>query len=93
VSLFLPVRRGQSSSIGICARCRVKMYLSELKSDPNAPGLLVCEECSDVLDPYRKPQRTPENITLRMVRPDESIEYVTDYSYVDDDYVDSDYVE
>lgn len=56
--------------IGICARCSRKMPLAELSPDPNSPGLLVCEEDLDLLDPYRLPARVTEDITLPFVRPD-----------------------
>lgn len=46
------------------------MSLDELFSDPNSPGLRVCREDLDELDPYRLPPRQPDNITLPFVRPD-----------------------
>lgn len=51
-------------------RCHTKNYLADLKRDPNSPGLLVCRECCDVLDPYRLPQRQVEDISLKRVSPD-----------------------
>jgi hypothetical protein len=72
--MFLPVKTGSGSSPGICGRCRKKMYLSELKSDPNVPGLRVCRDCSDSLDPYRKAPRAPENIVAQNPRLDEPLE-------------------
>jgi hypothetical protein len=74
VNMFLPVKTGASSSPGICGRCRTKKYLSELKSDPNVPGLRVCRDCSDSLDPYRKTPRQPENIAVQNPRLDESLD-------------------
>lgn len=59
--------------IAICDRCRVKVPHSSLKADPNSPGLMVCGGCRDLYDPYRLPPRATENITLRFVRPDESV--------------------
>jgi len=50
------------------------MYLSELKSDPNVPGLRVCRDCSDVLDPYRKATRQPDNIAVQNPRVDEPLD-------------------
>ena len=50
------------------------MYLSELKSDPNVPGLRVCRDCSDSLDPYRKAPRQPENIAVQNPRVDEPLD-------------------
>lgn len=74
MSLFLPVRLGQSVAIGVCARCHKKAYLTDLRSDPNSPGLRVHAECADVLDPYRKAMRQPENISLINPRPDEPLD-------------------
>lgn len=56
--------------IGICARCSRKMSLEDLFSDPNSPGLMVCKEDLDQLDPYRLPPRQTERINLDFVRPD-----------------------
>jgi hypothetical protein len=46
------------------------MFLDELFSDPNSPGLMVCKEDLDVLDPWRLPARQTEQITLPFYRPD-----------------------
>jgi len=59
---------------GICMRCHKKMSRKSLKSDPNIQGMLVCGSCADVLDPYRKPQREPENITIVRPLPDEALD-------------------
>ena len=56
--------------IAVCDRCKMKMKLTELSSDPNSPGLRVCNECKDQYDPYRLTPRRTENITLRYPRPD-----------------------
>ena len=56
--------------IGICGRCSRKMSLEDLYSDPNSPGLMVCKEDLDQLDPYRLPARQTERINLDFVRPD-----------------------
>lgn len=74
MSLYLPVKLHPNAAIGICGRCRKKAYLSDLRADPNVPGLFVHAECADVLDPYRKTQRNVENIALRNPRPDETLE-------------------
>lgn len=66
--------------IGICDRCRRKMSLDDLYSDPNSPGLRVCAADLDDFDPYRLPARQPENITLRFVRPD--VDVATDQAGV-----------
>jgi len=59
--------------IACCARCARKFPLGELYSDPNAPGLMVCRDDLDQYDPWRLAARTPENITLPFVRPDEQL--------------------
>src|SRR5580692_3126199 len=68
--VFLDPRGRATYGIGICARCSRKMFLEELSPDPNSPGLMVCEEDKDVLDPYRLPARQTEQITLPFCRPD-----------------------
>ena len=68
--LFLNTRGRSTLGIGICARCSRKMSLDDLRPDPNAPGLMVCDADRDLLDPYRLPAREPESISLPFVRPD-----------------------
>lgn len=58
------------AGIGICDRCRRKFPISELRPDGNTPGLRVCADDWDGLDPYRLPARPPDNINLPFVRPD-----------------------
>ena len=70
MSIWLDTRGRSTLGIGVCARCSRKMSLTELFSDPNSPGLRVCREDLDQLDPYRLPPRQPDNITLPFVRPD-----------------------
>ena len=70
MSIWLDTRGRSTLGIGVCARCSRKMSLDELFSDPNSPGLRVCREDLDQLDPYRLPPRQPDNITLPFVRPD-----------------------
>lgn len=60
-------------AIGICGRCSRKMAYSDMVEDPNFPGLWVCKEDQDVLDPYRLPARESENIALDHPRPDVDI--------------------
>ncbi len=74
MSLFLAPKRAGYSSIGICDRCHMKFYLSELKSDSESPGLKVCRKCCDGKDPYELPPRKTEDISLNFVRPDERLE-------------------
>lgn len=57
-------------SIGLCGRCSLKFPIDELMPDPNSPGLLVCRDDVDDLDPYRLPPRETEDITITMPRPD-----------------------
>lgn len=71
--LYLDTRGRSTLGIGLCARCSRKMSLDDLHSDPNFPGLMVCVADLDDFDPYRLPARQTEDITLRFVRPDESI--------------------
>ena len=42
-------------------------------ADPNAPGLRVCFEDRDQLDPWRLPPRSPDRITLDHPRPDDPL--------------------
>ena len=49
--LYLDPRGRSNFGIGLCARCSRKLYLEDLFSDPNFPGLMVCIEDLDVLDP------------------------------------------
>lgn len=54
-------------------RCWRKFPLLELSRDPNSPGLIVCEQDKDELDPYRLPPKNPDNITLPFYSPDSPI--------------------
>jgi hypothetical protein len=57
-------------AIGVCDRCNRTFILDELIEDGNLPGLRVCREDWDELDPYRLPPRQPDNLVLPFVRPD-----------------------
>jgi hypothetical protein len=57
-------------AVGLCDRCHRRFPLHELLEDGNLPGLRVCRDDWDELDPYRLPARQTENITLPFVRPD-----------------------
>lgn len=59
--------------IGICDRCKMKMKLESLSSDPNFTGLRVCSKCKDDFDPYRLTARRTENVTLKHPRPDQEL--------------------
>jgi len=73
MAIWLDTRGRSTLAIGVCDRCRRKMSIEELYSDPNSPGLRVCLEDRDEYDPYRLPARQPEKITLPFVRPDVNI--------------------
>lgn len=73
MSIWLNPRGKSTYGIGICDRCRRKFSLDDLYSDPNNPGLKVCEDDRDEYDPYRLPMREPEDITLRFARPDTAL--------------------
>jgi len=73
MSRYLDTRGLSSVAIGVCDRCKLKYSITELMADGNAPGLRVCVDCRDVLDPYRLPARKSENIVLRYPRPDEPL--------------------
>lgn len=67
--------RGEATyGVGICGRCSAKLPLRFLQSDPNSPGLMVCPDDIDVLDPWRLPARETEDINLPFVRPDTKID-------------------
>ncbi len=74
MSIWLDPTGKSTYGIGVCDRCRVKMSLDELYSDPNSPGLRVCRKDLDNLDPYRLPARQTEIITLPFTRPDAPLE-------------------
>lgn len=73
MSIFYDPSGKSTYGIGICARCSRKMSLEDLMSDPNYPGLFVCEIDRDQFDPYRLPARQPEQIFLFHPRPDTDI--------------------
>ncbi len=70
MSRFLDPTGQPTYGIGLCGRCSRKMFLSELWSDPNSPGLKVCRDDLDQYDPYRLAPRAPDQIVLPFVRPD-----------------------
>jgi hypothetical protein len=74
MSIFYDPTGKSTYGIGICDRCSRKMSIADLYSDPNSPGLRVCLEDLDDLDPYRLPARQTENITLPFTRPDTPLE-------------------
>lgn len=74
MGVFLDTTGEDSYAIGICDRCKFKFPIGALNPDPNSPGLRVCEDCIDELDPWRLPMRTPEDITIQYPRPEEPLE-------------------
>lgn len=71
---FLDTRGYSDIAIAVCDRCKMKRPHAVLRSDPNFPGLQVCNEgCADEFDPYRLPARKTERITIRFPRPDLSV--------------------
>ena len=71
--IFLDTRGNTSLGIRICSRCSIKFPITELRQDPNFPGLWVCEDDLDVLDPWRLPARETERIDLDHPFPDVNI--------------------
>lgn len=67
---FIDTRGNTLLAVGICARCSIKMPIGDLMSDPNSPGLLVCREDLDDLDPYRLAPKGADQITFENPRPD-----------------------
>lgn len=70
---FLDTRGLPTLTVAICDRCRMKMSVTALAPDPNAPGLMVCVDCRDVFDPWRLPARKPDQISVPASRPDEPL--------------------
>lgn len=70
MSRFLDPSGQPTFGIGICGRCSRKFLLAELSSDPNSPGLMVCEADKDEYDPYRLAPRQADPVVLPFNRPD-----------------------
>lgn len=78
---FLDTLGMSSLAIAVCDRCKMKRAFSSLGSDPNFPGLRVCDQgCADNIDPYRLPARQTERINLQFPRPDVPLDGVSDQS-------------
>jgi hypothetical protein len=69
----MPAFLSSTTRIAICDRCRFKVPYDELRPDGNSPGLRVCGECYDEIDPYKLPARKTEKFTLKHARPDTSL--------------------
>jgi hypothetical protein len=70
---FLNTSGRKILGIGICDRCKFKYSLLDLKDDIDKPGLKVCADCRDQLDPYKRPQREVEDISLPFRKPDTDV--------------------
>lgn len=73
MSRYLDPTGQPTYGIALCGRCSSKKLLSELFSDPNSPGLMVCAEDLDDYDPYRLAPRKADRIVLPFVRPDTTL--------------------
>jgi hypothetical protein len=74
MAIFLDTRGNSDIAIAVCDRCKMKRAHSVMRSDPNFPGLQVCDQdCADQFDPYRLAARKTEKITIRFPRPDLSV--------------------
>lgn len=72
--IFLDTLGMSDLAIAVCDRCKMKRPHAVMRSDPNFPGLQVCDQgCADQKDPYRLPARKTERIALRFPRPDVSV--------------------
>jgi len=76
---FLDTTGNPTLGVGICDRCRKKFPIDELRPDRDTPGLLVCRDDNDERDRYKLPQRKPESVSLRNIRPD--VDIAEDASY------------
>ena len=70
MSRWLDTRGHGNLAIALCDRCQRKFPWDALYPDTNSPGLRVCSDDLDQLDPYRLPARQTETITLAWARPD-----------------------
>jgi len=78
--VFLDTSGNSVLSVALCARCSRKFPSGELRSDPNAPGLMCCPEDIDQYDPWRLAARAPDNIALRFARPDTDLDPAPTYT-------------
>jgi len=74
MGIFLDTLGMSDIAIAVCDRCKMKRPHAVMQSDPNFPGLQVCDQgCKDQFDPYRLPARKTERINIRFPRPDVSV--------------------
>lgn len=71
--IYLDTMGNSVLSVAVCDRCNCKFAYVDLYPDPNAPGMRVCKNDLDQLDPWRLPARQTENIALRFPRPDQQL--------------------
>ena len=82
MSIWLDPTGKSTFGIGLCDRCSRKMSLDDLYPDPNFPGLRVCKNDLDDLDPWRLAARQTEDIHLPFTRPDRPLtDGLTPYVY------------
>lgn len=72
--IYIDTRGNPTLGIGICGRCSRKFALHELFDDNNYPGLKVCREDQDNIDPWRLPARATDDLTLPFCRPDVALD-------------------
>lgn len=73
MSIFLDTSGNSTLGIALCARCSRKFPIGELLSDPNYPGLMVCQADADDYDPYRLAPIGPDDMVLPFTRPDDPL--------------------
>jgi len=78
--IFLDTSGNSSLAVALCSRCSRKFPIGELRSDPNAPGLMCCKDDIDLFDPWRLAARGPDQIALRFARPDTSLDPAPTYT-------------
>jgi hypothetical protein len=61
---FLNTRGRARLAISFCDRCQRKFPIDDLQPDGDKPSLNVCDGCWDSIDPYRLPQRQPDDFSL-----------------------------
>jgi hypothetical protein len=74
MALFINTLGNKHLAVGICDRCHRKFPYDELRADVYNPSLRVCKDDVDGTDPYTKPPRKTEVITLRYPRPEKDLE-------------------
>ena len=83
--IFLDTLGMSDLAIAVCDRCKMKRPHAVMRSDPNFPGLQVCDQgCADQKDPYRLPARKTERIALHFPRPYVSVALDPDNLIADD---------